>query len=77
MTGLDVEKDRIMEVACLVTDENLHIVSEEFSTILHQPDSKLNAMDEWCTNTHGNVILYIPLEFFFYFSYLDTAFMKG
>ncbi|XP_058810823.1 oligoribonuclease [Phymastichus coffea] len=54
MTGLDVEKDRIMEVACLVTDENLHIVSEEFSTILYQPDSKLNAMNEWCTNMHSS-----------------------
>uniref|UniRef100_A0ABD2WZS9 Probable oligoribonuclease n=2 Tax=Trichogramma TaxID=7490 RepID=A0ABD2WZS9_9HYME len=52
MTGLDVETDRILEVACLITDEHLNIVSDEFCKILYQPDSLLNNMDEWCTKTH-------------------------
>lgn len=28
MTGLDVQKDRIMEMACLVTDGDLNIIAE-------------------------------------------------
>lgn len=28
MTGLDVEKDQIIEMACLITDSNLNILAE-------------------------------------------------
>lgn len=55
MTGLDVETDRILEVACVITDENLNTVSDEFHMVLHQPDRYLNRMDEWCAKTHGTV----------------------
>lgn len=52
MSGLDVESCRILECAAIVTDENW----QEFGTfeiIVKQPDSVLDAMDEWCTKTHG------------------------
>ncbi|XP_068685332.1 probable oligoribonuclease [Montipora foliosa] len=52
MTGLDVETCHIIEMACLVTDENLNIVKEGPDLVVHQPDSALNAMDEWCTKHH-------------------------
>lgn len=28
MTGLDIEKDRIIEMACIITDKDLNIVAE-------------------------------------------------
>ncbi|HEA53915.1 oligoribonuclease [Marinobacter antarcticus] len=53
MTGLDPEKERIIEMATLITDSELNLVAEGPVIALHQPDSLLNAMDEWCTRTHG------------------------
>lgn len=56
MTGLDDTKDHILEAACLVTDENLNIVAEGPSIVIHQPSSILESMNEWCIKTHTEVI---------------------
>jgi len=53
MSGLKPETDHILEIATLVTDKNLNILAEGPSLIIHQPDSVLDAMDEWCTTHHG------------------------
>lgn len=53
MSGLDPDKDRILEVAVLVTDGNLEIVAEGPNLIIHQPDTVLEGMDEWNTKHHG------------------------
>ena len=53
MTGLDPERERIIEVATLITDNELNPVAEGPVIAIHQPDSLLDAMDEWCTRTHG------------------------
>lgn len=53
MTGLDPDKERIIEMASIVTDSELNIVAEGPVIAVHQPDSLLDAMDEWCTTTHG------------------------
>lgn len=53
MTGLDPEKERIIEIATIVTDKDLNILAEGPVLAVHQPDEVLDAMDEWCTNTHG------------------------
>lgn len=55
MTGLDLEKDKIMEVACLVTDSELNILAEGPDIIIHQPEDLLNNMHEWCISQHGKV----------------------
>ncbi|XP_012540170.1 probable oligoribonuclease [Monomorium pharaonis] len=52
MTGLDVDKDHILEIACLVTDKNLKIVSEELNIVIHQSDTVLENMNEWCKENH-------------------------
>jgi oligoribonuclease len=52
MTGLDPTKDRILEVAAIVTDWQLDEFAA-FETVIHQPDSILDLMDEWCTTQHG------------------------
>lgn len=53
MTGLDPEKERIIEIATIVTDSQLELVAEGPVLAIHQPDDVLEAMDEWCTRTHG------------------------
>jgi len=53
MTGLDPQTDRIIEIATIVTDADLEVVAEGPVIAVHQDDSMLQAMDEWCTRTHG------------------------
>ncbi|MFE8072176.1 oligoribonuclease [Marinobacteraceae bacterium S3BR75-40.1] len=53
MTGLDPETDVIIEIATIVTEANLEPVAEGPVIAVHQPDSVLDGMDEWCTRTHG------------------------
>ncbi len=53
MTGLDPERDRIIEMAMIVTDGNLETVAESPVWVVHQPDAVLDAMDDWNKNTHG------------------------
>ncbi|HEY4713286.1 MAG TPA: exonuclease domain-containing protein, partial [Aquirhabdus sp.] len=47
MTGLDTDNDQIIEIATIVTDENLNILAEGPVLTVHQSDIVLNAMDEW------------------------------
>lgn len=53
MTGLEPETDRIIEIATIVTDKDLTILAEGPVIAIHQPQTCLDAMDEWCTRTHG------------------------
>jgi oligoribonuclease len=53
MTGLDPEKERIIEIAVIVTGPELTPRIEGPVLVIHQPDSVLNAMDAWNTGTHG------------------------
>ncbi|XP_076668525.1 putative oligoribonuclease [Andrena cerasifolii] len=52
LTGLDIERDTILEIACLITDKDLNIKSEEFNVVINQPDSILGNMNEWNTTHH-------------------------
>jgi oligoribonuclease len=53
MTGLDPSKERIIEIATIVTDSELNIVAEGPVFAIHQPDSLLEAMDSWNTKQHN------------------------
>ncbi|XP_066138084.1 oligoribonuclease isoform X2 [Euwallacea fornicatus] len=53
MTGLNVDKDKIMEIACLITDSNLNIIAESQDIIINHSEKTLNEMNEWCKNQHG------------------------
>jgi oligoribonuclease len=53
MTGLDPERERIIEVAVVVTDAHLEILAEGPVLVVHQPDSLLDAMDNWNRSTHS------------------------
>ncbi|TKS83871.1 Oligoribonuclease, mitochondrial [Collichthys lucidus] len=53
MTGLDVDRDRIIEMACIITDSDLNILAEGPNLIINQPDSILDGMSDWCKEHHG------------------------
>jgi len=53
MSGLDPDRDRILEVAVVVTDSQLATVAEAPVLVVHQPDAVLDAMDAWNKSTHG------------------------
>lgn len=55
MTGLDVTKDTILEVACLITLPDLSIVHNGFHMVVHQNDEVLNSMNDWCKKQHSQV----------------------
>ncbi|XP_012669755.1 small fragment nuclease [Clupea harengus] len=54
MTGLDIEKDEIIEMACIITDSELNILAEGPNLIINQPDELLDGMSEWCQTHHGS-----------------------
>jgi oligoribonuclease len=52
MTGLDPEKESILEIATLITDSNLSLVEQGPHLVIHQPQSLLRKMDAWNTKHH-------------------------
>ena len=53
MTGLNVQTDFILEMAVVITDDHLNRVAEGPVLVIHQPDSVLQAMDEWNQHHHS------------------------
>jgi oligoribonuclease len=53
MTGLDTANDHIIEVATIVTDENLNELEAGPELVIRQPRAVMDAMDEWNTRQHG------------------------
>ena len=53
MTGLDPEKERIIEIAVIVTGPQLTPRIEGPVLAIHQSDDLLDQMDNWNKGTHG------------------------
>ncbi len=53
MTGLDPQRDSIIEIATIVTDAMLNILAEGPVLAIRQPESVLEKMDAWNQSTHG------------------------
>lgn len=53
MSGLDPERERILEIAVLVTSPDLSVRVEGPVLVIHQEQALLDAMDEWNKGTHG------------------------
>ena len=53
MSGLVPERERIIEVAMVVTDSALNTIAEAPVYVIHQSDEVLDAMDAWNKSTHG------------------------
>ena len=53
MTGLDPDRDHIIEIATVVTDKHLSVLAEGPVFAIHQPSTVLAAMDEWNKRQHS------------------------
>jgi oligoribonuclease len=54
MTGLEPERDAIIEFAAVITDDQLKVVAEFEDCALFQPESRFQMMDEWNRKHHSN-----------------------
>ena len=54
MTGLDPQRDQIIEIATVVTNSDLEILAQGPVIAIHQPDEIMAAMDAWNTSHHGD-----------------------
>ena len=52
MTGLEPDRDVVIEIATIVTDSDLNTLAEGPVIAVHQSDDRLEAMDEWNTTHH-------------------------
>ncbi len=52
MTGLDLERDALVEIACLVTDDDLTVVGEGVDVVIRPPDDSLAQMNDFVTQMH-------------------------
>jgi oligoribonuclease len=52
MTGLEPEKDKVIEIATIITDSELNTLAEGPVIAIHQSDEILHGMDEWNTTHH-------------------------
>lgn len=52
MTGLDTDRDSIIEIATIVTDAQLNVLAEGPELAIAHPLETLEAMDEWNRNQH-------------------------
>ena len=53
MTGLDTDRDSILEIATVVTDAQLNVLAEGPELAIAHPLAALEAMDDWNRNQHG------------------------
>jgi oligoribonuclease len=53
MSGLEPSRDRVLEIATIITTGDLDIVAPGPDLVIHQPDEVLAAMDAWNTAHHG------------------------
>lgn len=53
MTGLEPQKHQIVEIATIVTDDDLNILAEGPNLVIHADEAALSKMDEWCVNMFG------------------------
>lgn len=52
MTGLDLGKDLLIEIAVLVTDADLNVLGDGLDVVIHAPDKALDAMIPVVTDMH-------------------------
>ena len=54
MTGLDLEKDVLVEIAVLVTDSELNVIGEGIDLVIAATPEQLAGMSEFVTQMHTN-----------------------
>lgn len=54
MTGLNPDLDHILEIAIVITDQNLNILADDFNLIIHQPKEILDLMHNTVREIHSH-----------------------
>lgn len=55
MTGLDTVNDHIIEICCIITDQDLNVVDETgYESVVHYDAEVMDKMGEWCIEHHGS-----------------------
>lgn len=52
MTGLEVERHVIVEIACVVTDNDLEVLDDGIDLVVHQPTEALESMSDFVRSMH-------------------------
>jgi oligoribonuclease len=53
MTGLDLQRDALIEIACLVTDSDLNVLGEGVDIVIHADEAALAAMPDVVRDMHA------------------------
>jgi oligoribonuclease len=53
MTGLDLQRDALIEIACLVTDGELNVLGDGVDIVIHADESALAAMPDVVRDMHA------------------------
>ncbi|MGI9606972.1 MAG: oligoribonuclease [Acidimicrobiales bacterium] len=62
MTGLDPDRHVIVEIATLLTDDDLNLIAEGPDLVVHQPADAMASMDEFVKNMHTDSGLLLQIE---------------
>ena len=54
MTGLEPDSDQIIEIATIITDQDLREIAQGPVIAIATPKAAFDAMDDWNKRTHGN-----------------------
>ena len=76
MTGLDVESNVIVEVATLITDDDLAIVAEGPDLVVSTAPEQLAAMDEFVRGMHTKSGLLAAIEEYLHYRSVDVSTIK-
>jgi oligoribonuclease len=52
MTGLDFKNDLLVEIACVITDAQLEVITEGLNIVIQAPVERLENMDPFVVNMH-------------------------
>ncbi len=53
MTGLDTGRNHIIEIATIITDDQLNVIAEGPQLVIHQSEDRLKNLDPWIIKHHG------------------------
>ena len=62
MTGLEPDRHVVVEIATLVTDDQLNLVAEGPDLVIHQPPEAMAAMDDYVRDMHTRSGLLAQIE---------------
>ena len=62
MTGLEPGRHVIVEIACIVTDNDLNLIDDGIDIVVHQPANAMDEMDDFVRQMHTRSALLPAIE---------------